>query len=77
MNSGIILSLPTWEKNEIKAFHDSKDSRLPIEISIGDEYVWLTGEQALDLAEFLVTAIEEVPYEQQGGETNGSELQET
>lgn len=75
MNSGIILSLPTWEKNEIKAFHDSKDNNLPIEISIGEEYVWLTGEQALDLAEFLVTAIEEIPSKEE--KTNGSELQET
>lgn len=74
MNSGIILSLPTWEKNEIKAFHDSKDNNLPIEISIGEEYVWLTGEQALDLAEFLVTAIEKINSKEK---TNGSELQET
>lgn len=76
MNSGITLSFPAWD-NEVKVFHDRSDIHLPIELEVGGKYTWLTGEQALELAEFLVTAIEEVPYEQQGGETNGSELQET
>lgn len=72
-----LLKMNTYGKGEVTAYKCEHDDLLPIELCISfygeSKQTWLTPEQALNLAEFLVLAIEQLNKEK----TNGSELQET
>ena len=77
------MKLVGLKGNTVTGWHDVSDPMYPIELGVNGEYVWITTDQALELAEFLVEAVVKTVIEiknntkEKEEKTNGSKLQET